>query len=160
MLFSSTILGNSGWNRSRIIKFSILVLSVLIVLSGCVDDAAVISYLDSTPTIESLTGSLVLSSHGGSCQVDTVGGDAELTIALPSNGFCRVTSGAGNITLVIPASTSATLNASSNSGSVNCSGLIIGNLIQLTGQISGTLATGEGEIDLKTNSGDNAIEGL
>ncbi len=121
---------------------------------------AVISYLDTTTTISSVDGDLWLDNHAGSCTINGVPGNADITIALPTNGYCRATDITGDIGLAIPRETSATLSATSPSGIISFSGLTITNLDEQTGHITGTLGTGDGEITITSLSGNISIEGF
>ena len=101
-----------------------------------------------------------LASHSASCNVSSVGGPIDIQMELPDGGFCIAQGASGDISLQIPATTSATLSAITSAGSVLCSGLRIVGQTTLPGMLSGSIGGGRGKIVLVTGSGNISIRGF
>jgi hypothetical protein len=101
-----------------------------------------------------------LSSHSASCNVSSVDGPIDIQMELPDSGFCVAQGASGDISLQIPATTSATLSATTGGGSVSCSGLQLSGQTALPGMLTGSIGGGRGRIVLATGSGNISIRGF
>ena len=107
-----------------------------------------------------VVGSVNLSSHSASCDISGIGGPMVVQLELPDSGFCTVRGTHGDISLHIPASTSASLSASTSKGTIAHSGLQIAGQTTTPGKLTGTLGGGRGKIVLSTQAGNISIQGF
>ena len=113
--------------------------------------------LDSTLFINNAKDNIEIQRHNGSCEINTSKGNISVEIALPDSGFCRCSTSMGDIVMKLPVTTSATVYAKSNEGTVGYTNLTFSSLSQKTDFLSGTLGTGDGEIYLETQKGNIQI---
>ena len=118
-------------------------------------------YLTSLCLIENAHGNIILNGHDGSCDVHTTLGNISIETFIPTAGFCRAYSGAGDIVLKIPTYTSATVDVMTNTGEINVTpDLVITDEQNNGNSITGTLKDGAGEIYLRTDVGNISIVGF
>lgn len=118
-------------------------------------------YVSSTCLIENAHSNITLIEHDGSCDVHTTNGKISIETIIPTTGFCRATSGSGDIILNIPLYTSARVDAMTKNGSVTVSPDLSFISEQNDGNVlTGTLLDGSAEIYLRTNAGNINLIGF
>ncbi len=124
-------------------------------------DVEIRGAVDGRIELEAVSGSLHLDSSGAakSLSAGVVSGDVELRTGLHPGGRLSAESLSGNLEVILPASTSAQISASSFTGTIS----------SFTGQVDTEehgpgsslevkLGNGDGRIDLETFSGDLTIK--
>jgi hypothetical protein len=117
-------------------------------------------YMDTTVYVLDSGGDIDLMKHSGSCDLKTLKGDIFTELIIRNNGFCRCNTSKGNIIVVIPSNTSATIYARTDEGVVSYSNLSISNLQESQGLLTGVLSDGNGEIRLETKKGNIELKGF
>jgi DUF4097 and DUF4098 domain-containing protein YvlB len=118
-----------------------------------------VSDLDTSLFVENASN-VNVERHNGSCDISSGVGNVSVEFALPTNGLCRVNVTKGDITLKAPTTTSATVYAKSNNGTVSLTGFIITITQQQSNFLTGTLGSGSGEIHAETNQGTIRLQSL
>jgi DUF4097 and DUF4098 domain-containing protein YvlB len=101
--------------------------------------------------IQGMNSDIMASQANGAIEVDTI---------VPPSGSIDLTVGNGDISLLIPTDTSATLWCASATGRVRAYDLTISNPSQSSHFLSGTLGGGDGEINISTANGDITVWGI
>jgi DUF4097 and DUF4098 domain-containing protein YvlB len=97
--------------------------------------------------------------QAGSCSISSLGGGVYAEVTIPLNGRCIILAASGDITLKIPANTSATVTARSTGGTITHSGLAFASQPpQQQTNLTGRLGDGNGEIRLETGQGNVSIQ--
>jgi DUF4097 and DUF4098 domain-containing protein YvlB len=104
-------------------------------------------------------GELVFIDVDGSIEGKTTNGSIEAIMTLAAEGRCLLDTSNGNVTLDIPAATSADLSASVQNGRIEHTGLTFSDLEESETSLVGMLGEGNGEIDLETTNGSIEISG-
>jgi len=118
------------------------------------------SYMSNTITVKNVKDHIKIVGHNGSCDLETEKGELEIEIAVPDSGFCKAVTLDGDIILKIPTETSAAISAVTESGTVTYENLVISNMNQEEGKLSGVLGSGSGEIIISTKNGNINITGI
>ena len=117
-------------------------------------------YLESDIIVNEANGPIEIKNHKGSIFANTTSGNIAIEAIIPVDGFCKALTEDGNIELLIPLNTSATIYAETADGIVSFNGLSIENLTQSTNKVTGILGSAESEIHLTTLSGNIEIIGF
>ena len=123
------------------------------------EGSIITSQLDTILHIQNAKEEVEVENHNGSCTINSYG-EISVKMRLPDNGYCILNTISGNIDLQIPDTTSSTIYAKSDYGTVTYNGLNIENMSYNNSILTGTLSTGQGEINLHTQNGNITISGL
>ncbi len=127
-------------------------------LVDSVQGTTTISDVGATLTVRNVRDIRVLR-QAGSCSISSLGGGVYAEVTIPLNGRCIITAESGDITLKIPANTSANVTARTSNGTVTSVGLTYRTLAQQQTSLTGQLeAGGSGEIRLETGQGNISIQ--
>ena len=118
------------------------------------------AYLDTTLTVSGSEGDIEVARHSGSCDLETTEGDILVEMILPQSGFCRSLTMSGDITLGIPATTSANIFAKTGAGSITTTDLNLSDMLVTDSTLSAVLDSGLAEIRLETMNGNIQIIGF
>lgn len=121
-----------------------------------------IDSIDNELSINSIAGTVTLTDIVASVAVNLISGDIISTISsLPLNGRVQMKILNGDIYLEIPAAASADLTARVFTGSITLTNLVLQNPLVTPNLVTGTLGTGQGNIDLQTEViGDIEVRGF
>lgn len=118
------------------------------------------AYFNADLEIETNAWETTVEQHDGSLKVHSVDGNITATIAIPHKGFCKCYTESGNINVRIPLITSANVILRTSTGSITYSNLnLLVNTIS-NQELTGVLATGEGDIFLESDEGRVVLEGF
>lgn len=122
-----------------------------------------LSAVDGPLEIANEHGSVRVAGVGRPVTIETRNGDVELGMRLvPSDGSISVTTHNGDITLALPASASAQLEARTSAGAIRTTGLSYTNRrLQQTGagaRFTSQLGQGNASIELRTENGSITIQ--
>jgi hypothetical protein len=103
--------------------------------------------------LKTSNGAITVKDHYGELNGRTSNGAIDADVILPRRAECILKTSNGSITLSIPSTTSAMIEASTSSGKVEVQNLDV--TIVKTGktEIKGKIGNGEGDIDLGTSNG-------
>ena len=110
-------------------------------------------------TLETVNGAIAAKNHDGDLIASTSNGTIDADIVLPDQGECMLSTLNGNITLSIPDTISAMIDASTVNGTVEVDrnlGIVITR--EEKKKFKGKMGNGEGQIELKTVNGDVRVE--
>ncbi len=116
--------------------------------------------LDAQVSVSNLNGNVTLTEITGNGLVSLINGNIESRMTLPLNGVADLETINGNVNLDIPVTTSAALLASLTNGTISVTNLTLQNRSSTPNSLSGTLGTGQGDIDLKTVNGNIEVAGF
>ncbi len=110
-----------------------------------------IDSIDNEVSINNIAGTVTLTDIVGSAAVNMVSGDivGEIT-SLPLNGTIQMKILTGDINLEIPTTTSADFTARVFTGNITVTNLVLLSPVVTPNLVTGTLGTGQGNIDLET----------
>ena len=110
-----------------------------------------IDSIDNEVSINNIAGTVTLTDIVGSAAVNLISGNivAEIT-SLPLNGTIQMKILTGDINLEIPTTTSADFTARVFTGNITVTNLMLQSPVMTPNLVTGTLGTGQGEIDLET----------
>jgi hypothetical protein len=114
--------------------------------------SVLVSDLYATVIVLQSRGVDLLRHKGSFSSSATVEADHVVEMVLPPGGFCRIQLVRGDIVMRIPASTSATVVARAG-GSIIPEGLQFSNPSWGNGVFTGTLGSGDGDINVETQNG-------
>jgi DUF4097 and DUF4098 domain-containing protein YvlB len=109
--------------------------------------------------VSSVNGNVHCADLRSDCTVGLVNGLITCDVRLPLMGSCALNTVNGNVSLAIPDTTSAQLEAKVTHGTVSVSNLEIKNLKSSNTAVSGVLGTGKGSIQLSAVNGNVAVAG-
>lgn len=109
--------------------------------------------------LRAAAGSVTLEDLHGNVHVTQAAGDIEVSTEVPPGGVIDLGNGAGDIRVVIPRQTSASLEAVSGAGRVRLIDLSVNDLDPRASVVRGTLGEGDGTIRVHTAAGDITITG-
>ena len=110
-------------------------------------------------TLETVNGAIAAKNHNGDLIASTSNGTIDAYIVLPDQGECMLSTLNGSITLSIPDTISAMIDASTINGTVEVDrnlGIVITR--EEKKKFKGKMGNGEGQIELKTVNGDVRVE--
>jgi hypothetical protein len=119
-------------------------------------------------TVEGASGGLSVALTNGSarcmgiygnCVVALVNGPVRCDLSLPAQGACSLSTVNGNVSLTVPDTTSAQLEAKVTNGTISVSSLEVKSLKSSKTAVTGVLGTGKGTIQLSAVNGNVGIEG-
>jgi hypothetical protein len=110
-----------------------------------------IDSIDNEVSINNVAGTVTLTDIVGSAAINLVSGNivAEI-ISLPLNGTIQMKILTGDINLEIPTITSADFTARVFTGNITLTNLMLQSPVVTPNLVTGTLGTGQGNIDLET----------
>lgn len=114
--------------------------------------------LSSAALVLSVNGNVNFRNHHGGCAVGLVNGQIDCDVTLAKRDTCSLNTVNGNITLTIPGTTSARLQAGVTNGSVSVLDLEVNNLQTTRTSVSGVLGSGEGKIELNSVNGNIVVK--
>lgn len=110
-------------------------------------------------TLETSNGSITATDHYGDLNASTSNGAIAVEgIKLPTQGECILKTSNGAITLSIPDTTSAMIEASTVNGEIEMRGLDVIVIKMEETEFEGRIGAGEGVIKLKTSNGNILIK--
>jgi hypothetical protein len=104
-------------------------------------------------------GGVTLESLAANVRTTVMAGEIQASLAVPAGGHVELLSTTGNISLSIPAATSASLRAITTTGDVQLVGLSLDDEDSRRSVFRGTMGGGNGTIRLETVAGDITING-
>jgi len=110
-------------------------------------------------TLETVNGAIAAKNHNGDLIASTSNGTIDADIVLPDQGECMLSTLNGSITLSIPDTISAMIDASTVNGTVEVDrnlGIVITR--EEKKKFKGKMGNGEGQIELETVNGDVRVE--
>lgn len=137
--------------RGYIVDYSITLPDFFLVRVNNNGGDVTIDSIDNKVSINNIAGTVTLTDIVGSAAVDMISGNivAEIT-SLPLNGSIQMKILTGNINLEIPTTTTADFTARVFTGNITVTNLVLQNPQVTPTLMTGTLGTGEGNIDLET----------
>lgn len=106
-------------------------------------------------------GNIFVSHLSGSADINLINGNIDAALdLLPAGGACKLTSVNGQILLAIPRSTSAEFSAAVTNGTIAINNLNLRNAQTTPTRKTGTLGTGDGNVELKTINGNIVVNGV
>jgi hypothetical protein len=105
-------------------------------------------------------GLVTLTDIEGSTEVVVVNGHLSAMVTIEEDEFIDLSTVNGNITLSIPSTTNAELDARTDIGTVTLTNLTLTNEQITNNVVTGTLGTGEGTIDILSNNGNVTLTGF
>lgn len=109
-------------------------------------------------TLETSNGKIIARNHRGQLDGSTSNGDINVDMVLPDDGECILKTSNGSITLSIPDTTSASIDASTSNGKVETEGLDVTVSQESDKELVGEIGDGEGDIELQTSNGNILIK--
>jgi hypothetical protein len=103
------------------------------------------------------SGDIEAQNHHGNLDGETSNGDIDVDVTLPDGGKCRLKTLSGNITLSIPDTTSAEIEASTRRGKVEISDLDFSLYRMEDAYFAAKMGDGKGYIDLETANGNITV---
>lgn len=146
--------------RGYEVDYTITLPDTLQVQVNAVTGVITISSITGNVSIGHVTGDITLSDVLGNSTVSLVTGIITGEIYLPLNGIIDLGTVTGNINLQIPVNTSAVFSANVTTGSISTSNLMLQNQVSTSTFLSGTLDNGEGNISLRTVTGNISVIGF
>jgi hypothetical protein len=119
-----------------------------------------VSYMSSDIIIRDVKDHISITHHSGTCDVSTLSGKIQIELILPDSGFCHAETEEGDIILKIPHTSSATIDARTDFGTISHTGLTIKESYENYGALRGIIGSGRCEIWLRTKIGDIEIFGM
>ena len=119
-----------------------------------------ISSMENFLDVNTINGSLNLVDISASVDGGFTNGSIDCRIFLPASGTCKLSGVNGGIDLSIPQSTSARFSANISSGSITLSNVSLQNETVTPTSVTGTLGTGDGDIELSTANGFITVTGF
>jgi hypothetical protein len=121
--------------------------------------------IEATSLLEDLSldltnGEMILSDLGANVSARLVNGSIYGEVALLPRGSCRLNVVSGELELVIPQETSASLSAEVISGSVTVAGLEMREARSTPTAVHGVLGSGDGSIELEVIHGTITVRGF
>ena len=104
-------------------------------------------------SIQNVNGNIQLNNINGNIVSSLVNGNINGTISLPQDGICYLNTVNGMIQIAIPGETSAEFLAQVVNGSIIVTDLVLNNMSNSAQKISGTLGTGDSDIDISSVNG-------
>lgn len=106
-------------------------------------------------------GNIFVSHLSGSADINLINGNIDAALdLLPAGGECKLTSVNGQILLAIPRTTSAEFSAAVTNGTIAINNLNLRNAQTTPTRKTGTLGTGDGNVELKTINGNIVVNGV
>jgi hypothetical protein len=105
-------------------------------------------------------GEIVIQGMNSDITASQANGTIEVDAIMPSGGLFDLSTANGDITLIIPTDTSATLTCVSATGRVRVYNLTVLNPVEGDHSLSGILGGGDGEIDITNANGDITVQGI
>ena len=105
-------------------------------------------------------GEIIIQGMSSDLNAGQANGTIAVDSELPPGASIVLTMGNGNISLIIPTNTSATLWCASATGRVRTYNLNILDLVQTSHRLSGTLGGGNGDISISTANGNITVRGI
>jgi len=106
-----------------------------------------------------MAGPVTFRDLTGNVQATAMAGAINASVTLPARGVVDLRSSSGDISLSIPAATSAALRATAVTGRVRAVGLALVDEDPRASVLQGTLADGDGMIHLEAVAGDITVTG-
>ncbi len=116
-------------------------------------DSTIVSYLTGDLKIRSSRGVQVVG-QSGSCDIRVEYGGADVQIAPPDGGQIVIEALSGNITVHMPPTISAQIDALADKGSIKTQGFVFLNAVRSDGVLNGTINGGAGRIRLRARTGE------
>jgi hypothetical protein len=127
--------------------------------SYIVDYAITLPY-DMEIDVNSLNGRVTLNEIHGNVDVDLTNGNIDGEVILPLDGTIDMQLTNGMLELDIPQNTSAEFEATTSTGTINVSNLVLQNQVQTPKSVTGTCGDGRGIISLRTTNGEIVVKGF
>jgi len=137
--------------RKYIVDYAITLPDFFLVQINNNGGDVMIDSIDNEVSINNIAGTVTLTDIVGSAAVNLISGNivAEIT-SLPLNGTIQMKILTGDINLEIPTTTSADFTARVFTGNITVTNLMLQSPVMTPNLVTGTLGTGQGEIDLET----------
>jgi hypothetical protein len=126
---------------------------------GNVNGAIFVDQLSSTVTVTNSVNEVEIERQEGSCEV-TSSNNINVQMMVPTGGYSKLSTTAGNVSLGIPNSTNGTVNLRTDEGTITHTNLTFSQLNQTNSTLTGVLGIGNAEITIYTKKGDVTISGL
>jgi len=110
--------------------------------------------------IKSLNGKVTLNEIHGNVDVDLVNGNIDGEVILPLDGTIDMQLTNGMLELDIPQNTSAEFEATTATGTISVSNLVLQNRVETLKSLTGTCGDGRGTISLRTTNGEIVVTGF
>ena len=110
--------------------------------------------------VNSLNGRVTLNEIHGNAYVGLTNGNIDGEITLPLDGTIDMQLANGILELDIPQNTSAEFEATTATGTINISNLVLQNQVQTPKSLTGTCGDGRGTISLRTTNGEIVVKGF
>lgn len=125
---------------------------------GVNGDAGIIG-MAAPVSVDWTNGDLFCTDVHGGCEASLVNGRIVCDGTLPASGSIVLTGVNGNVSLAVPDSTSAQIDARTTNGTVTVSGLSVRDLNSSRTAVSGVIGGGRGTIRLTTVNGNVTLAG-
>jgi DUF4097 and DUF4098 domain-containing protein YvlB len=149
----------SSSGRSYTVNYELTVPQNLDLEIGNLNGNIVVKTVRSTITLGTLNGNIALEDIEGNVTAEATNGSVVAEVILPIGGTAHLVTTNGNVTLSVPATTSAELTATLANGDIQIQGLSLQDPVSTNTSLSGTLGAGEGSITLRTVNGNIFIMG-
>lgn len=155
-----TIQPSQADGRNYVVNYEIKVPRDLVVLIDNANGNITVQAMDNNVLVDNANGNITLADISGSVFVGVANGQVDCEVTLPANDAIDITTGNGNIVLLIPASTSADFSANVGNGNITVSNLVLQDMTSTSRSVTGRLGAGEGQIVLVTGNGNITAVGF
>ena len=133
--------------------------SIAVTLNNVGNDITIFD-MDTTLIVNDAAKNVSVVRLTGSCDIQSLEGELYIEMELPEDGFCRGETNLGDIVVRLPKTTSATLTATTDEGTVTVRNLEVNDKVETASSLEGVLGNGNGEIVLHTKVGNIDIQGF
>jgi murein DD-endopeptidase MepM/ murein hydrolase activator NlpD len=145
--------------RNYVVDYTVSIPEDIMTLVSNVNGAVAIRSIQNTTTVSNVNGSISASDVFASMTVAQTNGPIDVSATLPLGGSFEIAAVNGNIDLVIPQSTTATLSATANAGSITTENLALTNEVRTSTTLTATVGKGNGTIALSSGVGNIRVVG-
>lgn len=153
MLSIKTLQPNTSSGRTYQVDYEVLVPTSWKVTVTNVNGNLEITNIRNTVTATTVNGTVNASDISGNANVNVTNGTITGKVYLPENGDCRFSLVNGNVTLLVPRTTSASVSASVTNGSITVSNLSLVYSTNSRISVTGVAGAGKGSIRLSSVNG-------
>jgi hypothetical protein len=150
---------NRNEGRTYTVNYHVLLPeNVRISVAGVNGDAEIIG-MAAPAVVDWTNGDLLCTDVRGGCEASLVNGRIVCDGTLPASGSFVLDDVNGNVSLTVPDSTSARVEARTTNGTVSVNGLSLHDMSSSRKAVTGTLGAGSGMIRLTTVNGNVTLAG-
>jgi hypothetical protein len=153
LLSVKTVQPNTSGGRTYQVNYEIMIPSSWRVTANNVNGGVEITSIRNAVTTAVVNGSVNVSEISGNTSVSVTNGTISGKVTLPENGTCNFSLVNGNVTLLVPRTTSAAVSATVTIGSVSVSNFPIVYTTNTRTTVTGSAGTGKGTIRLSSVNG-------